>query len=183
MSLAVGIGWESIKAEAKKWINKIIILKKNLYGARENIKEMKSVLARFPQNAKLQEQRTALIALEKSQKKHEETFFGLEGKFLGLLDQLGIKIPGLSGMAILPLAVPIVVAAGILGALALLYVAVSSHLLSVAKQKALIDKLTPEGAKEELKKEEGKGFFGEAKNLILLGIVATIILPMIRGKG
>lgn len=172
-------GWETVKAEARKWIKKILILKKNLFGAREDIKIMRNVLSRYPQNVAIQQHRSAILELDKNQGKYESKFFEIEGRFLQLLDYLGIQIPGLGYYNGLGEIITIATAVAIISALVILYASVSSHLVRVAERKALIAKLTPEEAKKELEKPPVGGFFGEAKNLVLLGIVASILVPML----
>lgn len=173
-------GWDEIKAEAKKWVNKFFQMKKDLFSAGQDIEVMKNILARYPEIKALQEQRPNLLALSDNQSKHEKRFFDLEAQFLQLLEQLGIDIPGLSGKASPKFIVPIIIAAAIISAIVKLYFVVSSHLSEVEREKALILRLSPEEAREELERRGARGgFFSEAKNLILIGIAAVFLMPLI----
>lgn len=184
--LAVNVpGWETAKKEAKKWVNKFIQMKRDLYKSRDDLKRMRNALARYPKNAKLQSHRKEIEALDAAQKKQEGRFFGLEGKLLSYAESLGIHI-GLSGREGLDdlALVPVVVGAGVLASAAALYWAVSSHLKAVAEKKRIVDAVL----KGELSAEEGSRLIGAGSGGLSsfkwlgLGLVALVALPYLQPR-
>lgn len=181
MSLKLEIpGWDRIASEASRLWTSLTEWGKSLEKSRQDIFKMKAALVRYPQ--KLGGRRTAILALETRQRQLDQKYFGVRESIQKIRDYLKSWVPGVSGLAVAPLVIPIAVAISSLAAAASLGAMIVLHYNSVSTEKALIERLSPQAAKEILEKR-GQGFFGEAKNLIVLGIVAVVLLPMLSRRG
>lgn len=146
--------------------------------ARQDVQAMQAALARYPQQ--LAGRRSVIQALANKQRELETRYAQAKADIKKILDSIRSWVPGLSGLGIGPFVIPVVWAVAAIGAAIALGAAISYHFSAVSAEKALIAQLSPEAAREELEKRRSEGgFFSEAKNLVILGIVAAVVLPLL----
>lgn len=147
-----------------------------LASTRADILAMQNALARYPQA--LESRRSAIQEMARKQGELDSRYARARAEIRKILDYLRSVIPGLSDLGVAPIA--LAWAAAAIAAVIVLGGEIIRHFGKVVEEKALIARLSPEAAKEELEKRRSEGgFFGEAKNLIILGIVAAVVLPLL----
>lgn len=172
-------GWDTIKRDAQALWSRLTGWGKTLSETREDVLAMQNALARYPQD--LAQRRAAIQELAARQGELDRRYAWARSEIKKIMDYLGFTY-GLDDLGIAPLL--LAGAAAAIAAAIVLGGEIIRHFTRVAEEKALIAKLSPEAAEEILKKRGAEtGFFGEAKNLIVLGIVAAVILPLLTRGG